>query len=89
MVDLSIVILNWNVRDLLRQCLQSVLSNRRPPATDIIVVDNASSDGSPDMVRAEFSEVRLIANETNRGYPGGNNDGIAAASGALCADTEP
>jgi N-acetylglucosaminyl-diphospho-decaprenol L-rhamnosyltransferase len=87
MVDLSIVILSWNVRDLLRQCLESVASGRplsanHPPlVTEIIVVDNASSDGSVEMVRAEFAAVRLIANQTNRGYTGGNNDGIAAATG--------
>lgn len=80
MVDLSVVILSWNVRDLLRQCLQSVTCGGRLTA-EIIVVDNASSDGSPDMVRAEFPSVRLIANATNRGYTGGNNDGIAAAAG--------
>jgi len=87
MVDFSIVILSWNVRDLLRQCLESMASGRplsanHPPlTTEIIVVDNASSDGSVEMVRAEFPEVRLIANQTNRGYTGGNNDGIAAATG--------
>jgi len=87
MVDLSIVILSWNVCDLLRQCLKSVARDRplsadHPPlATEIIVVDNASSDGSVEMVRAEFPGVRLIANQANRGYTGGNNDGIAAATG--------
>ena len=87
MVDLSIVILSWNVRDLLRQCLKSVARDRplsadHPPlATEIIVVDNASSDGSAEMVRAEFPDVRLIANQANRGYTGGNNDGITAAAG--------
>ena len=87
MVDLSIVILSWNVRDLLRQCLKSVARDRplsvdHPPlATEIIVVDNASSDGSVEMVRAEFPHVRLMANQANRGYTGGNNDGIAAATG--------
>ena len=87
MVDLSIVILSWNVCDLLRQCLISVardrpLSANHPPlATEIIVVDNASSDGSVEIVRTEFAEARLIVNTTNRGYTGGNNDGIAAATG--------
>jgi len=87
MVDLSIVILSWNVCDLLRQCLKSVARDRPLSAdhpllaTEIIVVDNASSDGSAEMVRAEFPDVRLIANQANRGYTGGNNDGIAAATG--------
>ena len=78
MVDLSIVILSWNVRDLLRRCLQSVGGRL---ALKVIVVDNASSDGSAEMVRAEFPGARLIVNQTNRGYTGGNNDGIAAATG--------
>lgn len=94
MVDLSVVILSWNVRDLLRQCLQSVVCDLRlntdhdsePQVphrltTEVIVVDNASSDGSAEMVRTEFPLARLISNKTNRGYTGGNNDGIAAASG--------
>jgi len=87
MVDLSIVILSWNVCDLLRQCLKSVARDRPLSAdhpllaTEIIVVDNASSDGSAEMVRAEFPDVRLIANQANRGYTGGNNDGTAAAIG--------
>jgi N-acetylglucosaminyl-diphospho-decaprenol L-rhamnosyltransferase len=87
MVDLSIVVLSWNVCDLLRQCLNSVARDHpssadHPPLTaEIIVVDNASSDGSVEMVRAEFPDVRLIVNPANRGYTGGNNDGISAATG--------
>jgi N-acetylglucosaminyl-diphospho-decaprenol L-rhamnosyltransferase len=87
MVDLSIVVLSWNVCDLLRQCLNSVACDHpssadHPPLTaEIIVVDNASSDGSVEMVRAEFPDVRLIVNPANRGYTGGNNDGISAATG--------
>jgi N-acetylglucosaminyl-diphospho-decaprenol L-rhamnosyltransferase len=96
MVDLSIVILNWNVHDLLRQCLRSLTTLVYPSgqadhcpspggdlrlSTEVIVVDNASSDDSVAMVRTEFPDVRLIVNVTNRGYTGGNNDGIAAATG--------
>jgi N-acetylglucosaminyl-diphospho-decaprenol L-rhamnosyltransferase len=81
MVDLSVVILSWNVHDLLGQCLRSATIGYHPLATETIVVDNASCDGSAEMVRAEFPNVRLIANTTNRGYAGGNNDGIAAATG--------
>jgi N-acetylglucosaminyl-diphospho-decaprenol L-rhamnosyltransferase len=81
MIDLSVVILNWNVRDLLRQCLTSLTTVPCPLSTEIIVVDNASGDDSVSMVRAEFPGVRLIVNTANRGYTGGNNDGIAAADG--------
>jgi GT2 family glycosyltransferase len=92
--DLSIVIVNWNVRDLLRHCLASLVTDQRfnssqgklntdhPLLTaEIIVVDNASTDGSVEMVRSEFPQVTLIANPENRGFTGGNNQGIAAAQG--------
>ena len=77
---LAIVIVSWNVCDLLRACLSSL---QRYPAAGhtqrILVVDNASSDASAQMVQQEFPDVQLIANTQNRGYTGGNNDGIQAA----------
>jgi hypothetical protein len=113
MTDLSIVIVSWNVRDLLRRCLQSICNpeSRRgqqtlraggqPPvggqsrigmALQVIVVDNASSDGSARMVRESFPDVRLVTNRENRGFPAANNQGIAAAEGRyvllLNPDTE-
>ena len=91
MTDLSIVIVNWNVRDWLRRCLTSIQATGGPEV-EVIVVDNASSDGSADMVRAEFPHATLIANADNRGFPAGNNQGFAAAHGryvmALNPDTE-
>ncbi len=82
---LAILIVNWNVRDLLRACLQSL---RDHPATardqHVFVVDNASTDGSVEMLRAEFPEVHVIANETNRGFTGGNNDGLHAIKDSEC-----
>ncbi|MCX7670776.1 MAG: glycosyltransferase family 2 protein [Anaerolineae bacterium] len=84
MPDLSVIIVSWNVRDLLRACLQSLeASGKRPGSAvlEVIVVDNASADGSAAMVAAEFPQVRLIANAGNRGFTGGNNQGIAAARG--------
>ena len=91
--DLSIVIVNWNVRTLLQRCLTSVLqSPNRLAKLQIVVVDNASTDGSVPMVRAEFPQVDLIPNPVNRGFPAANNQGIAATQGRylmlLNPDTE-
>jgi hypothetical protein len=86
-ISLSIVIVNWNVRDLLRHCLTSILSlgpandPTSPLPFEIIVVDNASTDGSLEMLHADFSQITLIANRENRGFPAANNQGIAAAHG--------
>jgi N-acetylglucosaminyl-diphospho-decaprenol L-rhamnosyltransferase len=71
--DLCIVIVNYNTRDLLRNCLKSVFASQRVRCIEVSVVDNASSDGSADMVRAEFPNVRLIASSENRGYAAANN----------------
>lgn len=76
---LSIIIVNWNTRDLLRACLHSLPGH--DPATEIIVVDSASADGSADMVRAEFPQVRLLASPENLGYSKGNNLGLTQAQG--------
>lgn len=92
MVDLSIIIVHWNVRDLLRRCLHSILEERESSSVEVIVVDNASSDGSVEMLRAEFPSVHLIANTENRGFPAANNQGITIAQGRyvllLNPDTE-
>ena len=71
----TIVIVNWNVRDLLRACLASVYSHGGLPAEamKVIVVDNASADGSVEMVRAEFPQVLLIDNKDNVGFGKANN----------------
>jgi N-acetylglucosaminyl-diphospho-decaprenol L-rhamnosyltransferase len=78
-VDLTVVVVSWNVRDLLRRCLQSI--DPRGGTVEIIVVDNASTDGSPAMVRDEFPHVRLVANEENRGFTAANNQGLALSTG--------
>jgi GT2 family glycosyltransferase len=93
-VDLSIIIVNWNTQEHLRACLASLRASALGSglSREILVVDNASSDGSAAMVRAEFPEVALIANAENRGYAAGNNQGLTAASGEflllLNPDTE-
>ena len=80
-MDLSIVIVNWNTENLLRDCLQSVYSGLGSLHTEVLVVDNASSDGSCDMVRADFPAVRLFESGENLGFAGGNNVALKQASG--------
>lgn len=78
MTDLGIVIVNWNTRDYLRRCLQTVMASQGDFAFKVVVVDNASTDGSADMVRAEFPAVQVIASQTNGGFSYGNNLGLRA-----------
>jgi N-acetylglucosaminyl-diphospho-decaprenol L-rhamnosyltransferase len=81
-MDLSVIVVNWNVKELLRDCLQSLSwAVVHDLSTEIIVVDSASTDGSAEMVRTEFPQLTLIASDQNLGYAGGNNTGVAAASG--------
>lgn len=80
-MDLSIVIVNWNTRDLLAQCLRSVYDTAGDLALEVFVVDNASSDGSADMVRREFPQVKLIENAENVGFARANNQAIRLSSG--------
>jgi hypothetical protein len=81
---ISVVVVNWNRRDLLRRCLLS-LEAQRDAETEIIVVDNGSTDGSADFVAAEFPAIRLIRNTANRGFCGANNQGIHIARGEFVA----
>lgn len=77
----SIIILNWNGKHLLRECLDSVLAQRYRDF-EILLIDNGSGDGSPEFVRAAYRDrVRLIPLEKNLGYSGGNNVGIGQARG--------
>ncbi len=78
MLDLAIVIVNYNVRDLLRACLTSVYASEGDFSFQVCVVDNASQDGSAKMVETEFPQARLIVNTENVGYPAGNNIGLCS-----------
>jgi hypothetical protein len=79
--DVSIVIVNWNTRDRLAECLESVLRTAGTLAVETIVVDNASSDGSAAMVGTRFASARLIANPANAGFAAGTNQGLGVAQG--------
>lgn len=93
-LDVSIVIVNWNVKGLLKLCLRSIYQSLSDAAFEweVIVVDNASEDGSLQMVAREFPGVKLVANQSNLGFTKANNQGMALASGRyvllLNPDTE-
>lgn len=80
-MDVSVVIINWNTRDILRNCLISIFANTKNVEFEVIVIDNASSDGSVDMLKSEFPQVVSIENSVNRGYAVAVNQGIAVAKG--------
>jgi len=89
---LSIIIVNWNTKELLSACLKSLHGDSAGSSMEVIVVDNGSADGSPEMVAREFPEVKLVRLEHNRGFSAGNNVGLKYASGEylllLNSDTE-
>lgn len=99
-VDLSIIIVNYNVADFLAACLHSILaspvainsSQGELPVVEIIVVDSASTDGSVTLVREKYPQVTLLAQDTNVGFTHGNNIGLEVAQGRhlllLNPDTE-
>lgn len=80
MTELAIIIVNWNVSELLAGCLHSVVADlaTSPLSAEIWVVDNASSDGSVEMIRREFPQVNLIASDQNLGFAKGNNTALRA-----------
>lgn len=81
---LSVIIVGWNVVELLRRALQAIYTTTAGgQIPEVIVVDNASTDGTPAMVRTEFPQVHLIASSTNLGFTRGNNRGIARAGGDM------
>jgi N-acetylglucosaminyl-diphospho-decaprenol L-rhamnosyltransferase len=80
-IDLSIIIVNWNTRDLLADCLDSIAQTTDDFNVEVIVVDNASSDGSPTMLRQQFPQVHLIENRENVGFARANNQAIEQCRG--------
>lgn len=83
--DLSITICSWNTIVDLRDCLQSLRSARDEVVFEVIVVDNASNDGSADMVAIEFPEYTLIRSQTNLGFTGGHNLALGNCRGRVLA----
>ena len=83
-MDLSIIIVSWNTRELLRGCLASLPAATAGLEVEVIVVDNASSDGSAEMVTAEFPHVRLMDAGGNLGFARANNLALPHTRGAAC-----
>ena len=83
-IDVTVIVVNYNTRELLRDCLASVFAETRDVRIEVIIVDNASVDGSCEMVAENFPHVTLIANPDNRGFAAANNQAIHAASGRYC-----
>jgi GT2 family glycosyltransferase len=77
---ISVVVLNWNGGRIVERCLMSIRDQNYHPL-EIVVVDNASTDGSADLIKMRFPEVKLIINKKNLGFGGGNNKGIGASVG--------
>src|SRR5438874_10816212 len=86
---LSILIVNWNTRELLRRCLMSIQEFAPKSPYEIIVVDNESSDGSAQMVADDFPSVRLEKNPNNVGYATANNQAFRLAKGDLLLTLNP
>jgi GT2 family glycosyltransferase len=81
MVDVSIIIVSWNTKELLLKCLNSLTCRVPRFPTEIIVVDNASRDGSPEAVQRYFPDIQLIRNDENLGFAKANNIGIKQSTG--------
>ncbi|MFH1255089.1 MAG: glycosyltransferase family 2 protein [bacterium] len=80
-MDLSIIMVSWNVKEFVAENIKSVLANAGNIEFEIFVVDNDSSDGTAEMIKKDFSQVRLIANDYNAGFAKANNQAIAQAKG--------
>src|SRR5262245_10409396 len=76
-VDVSVCIANWNCAPLLRRCLRSLFEHPQGVQFEVIVVDNASSDGAAELVAAEFPQVALVRNAENRGFAAASNQAAA------------
>ena len=88
-MDISVVIVGWNARHYLELCLESLAEAPPRRTTEILVVDNASSDGSAEMIEARFPHVKLIRSTENLGFAKGNNVGIRQCEGRYIALVNP
>lgn len=89
-IDISVIIVNWNTKDLLKNCLKSIYQTIHDLTFEVIVVDNASYDGSIEMLEREFTSVIRIINKENKGFGSANNQAFAEMKGkyALLLNTD-
>jgi GT2 family glycosyltransferase len=80
-MDLTVILVNWNTREMLRDCLTTVFAGQGALSMQVIVVDNGSTDGSCQMLARDFPQVALISNPKNRGFAAANNQGLRLARG--------
>ncbi len=80
-MKLSIIIVSWNVKAELLECLRSIYANRPSETFEIILVDNASKDGTVEAARQQYPDITLLANQQNKGFAAANNQGIKTAKG--------
>jgi len=81
MYDLSVIIVSWNTKNLIRDCLISIKNNTHKILYEVYLVDNNSADGTVEMMHTEFEDVKLIANKTNNGFAKANNQAIKLSNG--------
>jgi len=92
MIDLSVILVSWNTREHLKECLGSLYREKKNISCEVFVVDNASTDGSREMIRSNYPQVVLIENHSNVGFAKANNQALRKCSGKyvllLNPDTE-
>ena len=80
-MDISVIIVNYNVRYFIEQCILSIIDASKNLNTEIIVVDNNSSDNSCQFIQKNYPQIKLISNKINVGFAKANNQGVKIASG--------
>lgn len=80
-LDVTVCIANWNCTGMLRRCLESLFGQPQGVKFEVVVVDNGSTDGAPEMIRSEFPQVTLVSNPDNRGFARANNQAASIAAG--------